>query len=87
MDKETKLPEGFVKMVVISVNKEGRIGISFTKGQKKEVIVNVLANALKDAAMMPNDVVNVPRGILSAGRVRDFMSRHKKKKNNGAFGA
>ncbi len=78
--------DGFKPVIMILTNKEGQHKIDTAPGITKEVIVSMLADALKKMAMVPNNITNVPAG-LSAGGVRNFINRTLKKKRNGGFGS
>ena len=78
-----KSKDGYRPMIQISLNKDGHKKVDFAP-VAKDVIVSLLRGALTRVEAMPDNVTNVPAG-LSAGGVRNFINRHKKKK--GGFGS
>lgn len=67
-------------MISISINGEGKINID-TAIPTKEFVINLLADSMKVAAMVPNNVKRPPPG-LSASGVRQWLNRQKNKMKN-----
>ena len=65
-------------MIKISINGEGQIGVT-SAISRKEFIVNLLADALKLAAMQPDNVVKVPPDITPQG-LKAWVNRKKGKR-------
>lgn len=82
-ENKERTEEEFKPAIIISVSNTGKNKLD-TAPLAKEVLVNLLADALKLLAMKPNNVVKVPKG-LSAGAVKNFINRHRNKKS-GSFG-
>lgn len=79
MDEPNKQPEPdktqYKVMIKIGINCEGKINID-TAIPKKDFVVNLLADAMKVAAMVRDNVVEVPKGVnLSPGGLRNWMNR------------
>ena len=67
-------------MIHISVNGEGKIKID-TAIPAKDFVINLLADAMKVSAMIPDNVKRPPPG-LSPEAVKNWLNRQKKKQKN-----
>lgn len=70
-------PEGYRPIIQISLNKEGQKKVDIAP-VAKEVIINLLADALKIYAMKPDNVTKLPVGMTPGG-IRNWLSRKRKR--------